>query len=306
MSALIKNVTGFVAISLGSLGLVSSAYAQRDDSITLYDGPNYTGQSVTIRREERNLQNRNFNDAASSFKVNGGRWEVCIDSNFNGSCQVVEEDLANMGAWRFNNRVSSVRRVRPDTNRRGRQRGVTLYSDPNFSGRSVDITEHTSSLVAYNFNDDARSIEVHSGNWTLCQHDDFRGRCETISGDISDLRRISLTAQITSLTPRDISTQNTGSSFDSGSFLITGGVTGFGSVFFPEPKIDGYPIAACTRTSGGRCGRSAAERLCRLDGFNRVAHYEVSQQSYASQSFFLEDRRFSQTQDHLVDVLCVR
>jgi len=68
-----------------------------------------------------------------------------------------------MSQWAFNDRISSLRPVH-SANRRGRIRknGVTLWSDPNFTGRSVTLIDTEDNLRRQNFNDAARSIRVHS------------------------------------------------------------------------------------------------------------------------------------------------
>ena len=80
------------------------AEAQRHDrgrgpSITLYDQPNYQGRSVVIDTDAENLDWLNFNDMASSIRVSGGQWEVCIDASYRGTCQVIDSDLPNMSQW---------------------------------------------------------------------------------------------------------------------------------------------------------------------------------------------------------------
>ncbi|QNL19044.1 beta/gamma crystallin family protein [Hyphobacterium sp. CCMP332] len=54
-----------------------------DGSLTLYAGPNFTGQSINIDRENSNLTSLRFNDRAMSAEVEGrGSWTVCEDANF--------------------------------------------------------------------------------------------------------------------------------------------------------------------------------------------------------------------------------
>ena len=64
------------------------------------------------------------------------------------------------------------------------QRGggsATLYELPNFQGRSVTITDSTPDLGRWRFNDRAQSAKFE-GRWRVCEHDQFKGRCQEISG----------------------------------------------------------------------------------------------------------------------------
>jgi len=294
------------------------AEAQRNDrgrgrapTITLYDQPNYQGRSVVIDTDAENLDWVNFNDMASSIRVSGGQWEVCIDASYRGSCQVIDSDLPNMTQWAFNDRISSIRPVH-DQGRRGRTRdnGVTLWSGPNFSGRSVTLIEPSDNLNRLGFNDAAQSIEVHSGEWTFCQHADYGGRCVEIDRNVRNLNTFNLNREISSATnqyrPRDDDYGYPGRPGrpGHGSNRIEGGVQGVQSVFFARPTANGYAISACDTGGYGRCGEREADALCRASGMNRAVHYGVERARGSVWS--LQDRRQVRGNEALVDVLCVR
>lgn len=289
------------------------AEAQRHDrgrgpSITLYDQPDYQGRSVVIDTDAENLDWLNFNDMASSIRVSGGQWEVCIDASYRGTCQVIDSDLPNMSQWAFNDRISSIRPVH-DQGRRGRTRdnGVTLWSGPNFTGRSVTLIEPSDNLNRLGFNDAAQSIEVHSGDWTFCQHADYGGRCVEIDRDVRNLNAYNLNREISSATnqhrPRDDDYGYPGRP-GHGSNRIEGGVQGVQSVFFARPTANGYAISACDSRSYGRCGDQEADALCRVSGMNRAVHYGVERARGSVWS--LDERRPVRGDEALVDVLCVR
>jgi Beta/Gamma crystallin/CVNH domain len=78
--------------------------------ITLFDGTDYHGRSVTLDHDYSNLANI-FNDAASSVRVYEGVWLACKDKNYQGGCIQIDRN------WRAlppgaNNSISSVRRIR--------------------------------------------------------------------------------------------------------------------------------------------------------------------------------------------------
>ncbi|NWH07088.1 MAG: hypothetical protein HXY22_00285 [Alphaproteobacteria bacterium] len=83
----------------------------RGAEITLYRDSGYRGPSRTIRYEESNLAAIGFNDAASSLRLSGGRWQLCSDSGFRGRCVTVDGDVGNLADWRMNDSISSVRRI---------------------------------------------------------------------------------------------------------------------------------------------------------------------------------------------------
>src|SRR3954469_4533940 len=83
------------------------------------------------------------------------------------------------------------------------QRGAgaaTLYELPNFQGHSVTITQSAPDLGRWKFNDRAQSARFE-GRWRVCEHDEFKGRCQEITGAVADLTTYSLFAQISSLEP---------------------------------------------------------------------------------------------------------
>ncbi|MCH1927721.1 beta/gamma crystallin family protein, partial [Shewanella sp. C31] len=61
-------------------------------------------------------------------------------------------------------------------------------------------TGSTADLGDWRFNDRARSAKFE-GRWRICEHDDFRGRCQEVRGDVPDLNRYGLAEQISSLEP---------------------------------------------------------------------------------------------------------
>lgn len=88
---------------------------------------------------------------------------------------------------------------RPGSDNRPRS-GVFLYDGPNFTGQRVDIGWDVENLRSQGFNDRADSLVVARGEtWLVCEHDDYGGRCERVSGEVNDLGRYRLRNEITSL-----------------------------------------------------------------------------------------------------------
>ena len=193
-----------IVISMAALiagGTVSTAASAQE--IILFDGPNFNGQQVRVTGDVRNLASMGFNDRTSSFRVVRGQWELCQHDDYRGTCITYSSDGRNLG--RMNDEITSLRPVqsggsRPGGNRPGGE-AITLYSGPNYTGRSVTLSVSSPDLRQYNFNDQARSIQ-HSGRraWRVCQHADFGGACMQVDGDIPNIGG-GMSAEISSAEP---------------------------------------------------------------------------------------------------------
>jgi len=164
------------------------------DSITLYQHDNYRGRQFTVDRAVSNFASTGFNDRAQSAVVHEGRWEVCYDANFGGSCGVLEPGAyAELGA--YSGRISSVRPLegrhaerRSDDRGRNREARATLYEGTNLSGRSFPLNDMMRDLGRTGFNDRASSLHIESGYWIFCSDSEFRGECRTFGpGDYASL-----------------------------------------------------------------------------------------------------------------------
>jgi|GEM_PF-813186 len=76
---------------------------------------------------------------------------------------------------------------------------IILYEDSGFRGREVRVNGDVRNLDSVRFNDRASSFRVVSGEWELCQHDDYNGTCELHSSDQASMGRMN--DQLTSLRP---------------------------------------------------------------------------------------------------------
>ena len=94
------------ALAVSALLLGTHAAAQ----ITFYNGDGFRGRAFTADKAVANLDRSGFNDRTSSVVVDGGRWEVCEDSNFRGRCVVLRrgsyDSLQKLG---MENNISSAR-----------------------------------------------------------------------------------------------------------------------------------------------------------------------------------------------------
>ncbi len=180
-----------VAIGIAVAGTASA-------SVTFYQGENFAGREITVNQTVNNFDGTGFNDRARSAVVNDGQWEVCVDANFSGGCQVLGPgrypDLGGLAG-----RVSSVRPVsNPVAAQRGEHRSrpggyggarATLYEGRNLSGHSFQLGSGTmANLDGTGFNDRASSLRVEGGYWVFCSDANFGGECRTFGpGDYATL-----------------------------------------------------------------------------------------------------------------------
>ena len=80
--------------------------------ITVYEHPDFRGDSVTFRNEVADLREHGLNDRISSLELDGNQaWEVCRDAHFSGGCRVFSGTIDDLRAAGWNDRISSMRAV---------------------------------------------------------------------------------------------------------------------------------------------------------------------------------------------------
>ena len=175
------------------LALVVGSAAAHAAEITLYEHANFAGAQLTLRGYTPNFANTGFNDRVSSIVVSSGRWELCTDADFKGTCTVFEPGEYPTIDRRLNDRYSSAREIGSNSERRGSYsdygRGaIELFDGPDFSGRSLRLQGDAESLRRNGFDDRAVSVIVDEGAWQLCTEEQFGGECRSFSpGRYGDL-----------------------------------------------------------------------------------------------------------------------
>jgi beta/gamma crystallin len=164
----------FFALAFLVAGIAAAvpAAAQQPEAI-LYSGDNFTGRSLTLRKDAPNFVPLDFNDRASSLKVRRGTWELCDDAGYGGKCHTF-----GPGDYRalrsLENRVSSARPVRGNAPVHPR---IVLF-DGEFSGRSAVLDGPVDNFERVDFNDRVDSIVVERGRWKLCSDARGAGHCK--------------------------------------------------------------------------------------------------------------------------------
>ena len=154
---------------------------------------------------------------------------------------------------------------------------ATLYDQPNFQGNSVTITQSAPDLGKWRFNDRAQSAKFE-GRWLICEHDNFKGRCQEVRNDVANLHTLGLMAQISSMEPAGRPGgggpggpgpgPGPGPGFPGGPG--SRGIDGTTTVFFPRPTLGGMDVAA-----GGR----AADEYCRRQTLGSAVWFDSSQRA---------------------------
>lgn len=171
------------AAMLGALVLGTTVAAQGAE-ITLYEHDNFGGMQMTLRGYTPNFARTGFNDRVSSLVVTSGRWELCTDAEFKGTCVTFTPGEYPTIDKRLNDRFSSARETGSYGDRRGSYndygRGeIELYDRPGFDGRSLRLESDAEALARSGFADRAVSIVVTRGTWELCSDVEYGGSCRS-------------------------------------------------------------------------------------------------------------------------------
>lgn len=149
---------------------------------------------------------------------------------------------------------------------------ATLYDQPNFQGNSVTITQSAPDLGRWRFNDRAQSARFE-GRWLICEHDNFRGRCQEVRGEAPNLHTYGLMAQVSSMEPAGRPGGGYPGGGGGGGFPGGGssrGVDGTRTVFFARPSVRGVDVAA---------GDRGANAFCRSHGLGPAVWYDSSERA---------------------------
>lgn len=78
---------------------------------------------------------------------------------------------------------------------------IALFTSENFYGDVREAFDPFASMHDLAFNDRARSVAVLAGQWELCEHANFTGRCVFIREDVADLGWFGLNGRVSSIRP---------------------------------------------------------------------------------------------------------
>ena len=170
---------------------------ERRASVQLFSAPGFRGRSVQFDRDAPNFSDNGFNDRAASVIVNEGTWILCTDAGFQGTCRTYAPGRYSDLGYGMTRAISSAQVVRPRNDYQPRHRGgwdrpventaapvtassVAMYSGPNFTGRSLQLSSNVPNFDRVNFNDEGQSMVIQSGTWEFCTDAYFGGRCRVL------------------------------------------------------------------------------------------------------------------------------
>jgi len=201
------SVTASAQIRRGVDGRGVDGRGAPSGSVIIFADPNFQGASRTVG-DTADLRPYGLNDMVSSIQIPPGEsWEVCQDIDFQNICQTLTASVADLRTIGWDDRISSLRRVdgnfrnsgyRNDPGYRngngsgvfpGRQGsqglvfwdGLAFRGTPTVVSNDVNIQDNQRNQGSALGNRRARSVEVHSGTWQLC---DRTGRCTTINQSV--------------------------------------------------------------------------------------------------------------------------
>jgi uncharacterized protein YcfJ len=191
------------ALAASTVAIATQAAAQ----VTLYEHPNFQGQSFTTQQQLGNLERNGFNNRASSAVVRGETWQVCDGPGYSGQCAILRPgDYPSLGAMGLNDSVSSVRVANTDVRSQENRYApavagqVTFYENERFAGRSFTTEQSIGNLERYGFNNRASSAVIRGETWQVCDAPGYGGRCVVLRpGDYASLSAMGLNDSISSV-----------------------------------------------------------------------------------------------------------
>jgi hypothetical protein len=149
-------------------------------AVVLYDDGDYSGKSLAVNGPIASLGKHGMGDRISSVEVRRGVWQLCEDSNYEGTCTTLEPGRHHLSGG-MHDEASSIRPLYgPSRQPLPEIGGLTLYENSDFSGRNLLITAPTEYLGRLDFGDKTSAVDVHSGLWDICTDSVYKGRCITL------------------------------------------------------------------------------------------------------------------------------
>ena len=79
---------------------------------------------------------------------------------------------------------------------------IVVYDQPEFKGKSIRINKAVPDLAALKFDNKVASLEIFgAGDWVLCEHRNYQGRCARVAMRAVNLKLQNLIDRVSSLYP---------------------------------------------------------------------------------------------------------
>lgn len=171
-------------------------------SVKVCANANFHSPCTTLRQPYRDLSELGLANAISSFSIESGAWLMCTRRDFHGVCRVFDENERDLSGSQFQDSIVSLRPLDEggwDGGGQSEAGAAMLFSDADFRGQRIPVTDREPDLSRNGFNDRVSSIQFNGGRWQLCSDAGFRGRCMTVDGNVRNFAELGFNDQISSL-----------------------------------------------------------------------------------------------------------
>lgn len=140
---------------------------------------------------------------------------------------------------------------------------LVLYSEDQYQGSAVPFEGEQSNLSDSGWNNQAESLSIRQGDiWEVCTDTEFKD-CKRIDSNVPDLGKLGLNKKISSIRPIQ--------QIDP---TLIKPLEGRTAGFFPTPRRNDAPIAACpTGGAGKKCVQKEANTFCAEKGYKDSAYF---------------------------------
>lgn len=182
-----------IPFTTAAVCFAQDAAGPSSDRIELFDRTNFRGSPTRFDSAQANISTN-----ARSASIGQGIWQICDGTGFTGQCVTFPRNVPNLGSFRINRMIRSVRPVGSGaiTSSNPADWFIVLYEEPNFRGNQM-----TFNRTETNINKWTCSAILGGGVWEVCDGRDFTGRCATLSSNTPGIRRHDLEFRIRSLRP---------------------------------------------------------------------------------------------------------
>lgn len=143
------------ALKIGNDAL-SSLRVPSGWTVTLYQNSGFDGSSISVTSDTVDLNDRSFDNEASSIVVTGPSETfpvIYANNSYSGTAQTLRPGLYNVSDLTVGNDAASSVSIPSGWT-------VTLYADKDWGGSTLSLSSSASALSSYSFNDKTSSIRV--------------------------------------------------------------------------------------------------------------------------------------------------
>jgi hypothetical protein len=162
-----------------ALAVAVAAGSAAAQTLELFEGERFGGERISIGSPSADLAELRFRDRTGSLAVSAGRWELCTDTQYRGTCVVFGAGRYDLLPGALSRHIASARLVDVTASAApgGNAAALTVYEHAGGGGRALSISTAMPRLSDQGFNDIASSLDVRQGRWQLCVHADYGAPC---------------------------------------------------------------------------------------------------------------------------------